>query len=380
MPRVKLPYVDEFVDRFSKTRTYFRFKGKRWALPNIGSPGFHVAYERLKKAVRLNPSFAVDKKSMFEPGTLGAAIEAFTGDPNYIKDRAESTRHDERKVFDMLREKFGAGVMKDMTARHVKQIRETLRNDYATSTVDRALSLISIVWDYADEFLDLDLTVNPTTGVKRVHRAGKGHQPWPPEFIDRFMNEAPGYLGFAVRLALYTGQRLSDVVKMQWSQFDGHLIEVRQIKTDEFLLIPCHKNLRAELLTLPRTGGTILVGSRGKSLQGPSLSVMVRRQVIEMGMTGAPFHGLRKNAAQMLAEAGCSDREIMAITGHKTTQMVSLYTKQVQQRKMARSAMDKLEAQPDTINTGVNEFGTRPNSPDKPRTDAEGFGGLKSLN
>ncbi len=59
-----------------------------------------------------------------------------------------------------------------------------------------------------------------------------------------------------------------------------------------------------------------------------------------------------KNAAQALAEAGCSDREIMAITGHRTTQMVSLYTKRVEQRRMARSAMDKLEAQPGVMNFG----------------------------
>jgi integrase len=32
-------------------------------------------------------------------------------------------------------------------------------------------------------------------------------------------------------LALYTGQRRSDVVAMNWARFDGEMIEVRKIKT-----------------------------------------------------------------------------------------------------------------------------------------------------
>jgi integrase len=45
-----------------------------------------------------------------------------------------------------------------------------------------------------------------------------------------------------------------------------------------------------------------------------------------------------------LAEAGCGEREIMAILGHRTVQMVSRYTKRANQPVPAPSAMDKLEA------------------------------------
>jgi integrase len=45
------------------------------------------------------------------------------------------------------------------------------------------------------------------------------------------------------------------------------------------------------------------------------------------------LHGLRKCAACKLAEAGCSESEIRAVTGHKTTRMAEEYT-----RLQARSA------------------------------------------
>ena len=94
---------------------------------------------------------------------------------------------------------------------------------------------------------------------------------------------------------------------------------------------------------MPRVADTILVGERGAALTGSSLSVMVRRQLREMGVDGYAIHGLRKNAAVALADAGCSPMEIAAITGHKTLGMVQHYSKRRDQRLHARSAMDKWE-------------------------------------
>ena len=59
-------------------------------------------------------------------------------------------------------------------------------------------------------------------------------------------------------------------------------------------------------------------------------------------LNGLVFHGLRKSAAARLAEAGCSEHEIMAITGHKTLSEVQRYTRQARQKTMAQSAIAKL--------------------------------------
>ena len=42
----------------------------------------------------------------------------------------------------------------------------------------------------------------------------------------------------------------------------------------------------------------------------------------EAGLKHCSMHGLRKAAARRLAVAGCIDRQIMSITGHKTAQEV----------------------------------------------------------
>ena len=53
-------------------------------------------------------------------------------------------------------------------------------------------------------------------------------------------------------------------------------------------------------------------------------------------------HGLRKAAARRLAEAGCSEHQIMAITGHGSLKEVERYTKDAAQARLAKTAIERL--------------------------------------
>ena len=341
MTEVRFKYLHGFRDRHGHARYYFRYRGQRWSIPSPGEQGFAQAYEALLEYIKANPVPA-PRNLVFLPGSLGSVIEKFMASSEY-ESRAETTKRNYRRILDLLREKFGTGMLRDLKPRHVKIIRNEIRDASTTTAADIAVGLISTLWDFADEELNLQLDADPTHGVKRVHKGEREHEPWPQDLIEAFMLKAKPSLRWGVRLALYTGQRRSDLVKMMWSQFDGEFIEVRQQKTDELISIPCHKLLRAELETMPRKAETILVGERGGPLTAASLSVMVSRTLREMGVTGYSIHGLRKNAGRALAEAGCSDHEIRAITGHKTLAMVAHYTKRANQKVLARSAMAKLE-------------------------------------
>jgi integrase len=121
-------------------------------------------------------------------------------------------------------------MLSDLTPKHVKLIRNEVAHDYSTSMAKTAIGLISTVWRFADEHLDLDLDANPTQGVSRLHKVRKEHEPWPPEAIIAFDHAAPPNLRLALQLALFTGQRRADLVKMDWSRFDGTFIEVRRQK------------------------------------------------------------------------------------------------------------------------------------------------------
>jgi integrase len=339
---VRLKYLHGFTDRHGQVRYYFRYRGQHWKIPAPGTEGFATAYDALLARIKANP-LAIRHNVEFMPGSLAWAIEKFLASPLYNK-RAETTKQNYRRVFDQLRRSYGTGLLRDLQPRHIRKIRNEIAAG-STTAADLAMSLLSALWEFGTEQLGLELGADPTHGIKRVHKVAHEHEPWPPELIERFLREARPSLRLAVKLALYTGQRRSDLVKMKWSQFDGEYIEVRQQKTGALLSIPCHKALRAELKSVPRVAETILIGERGRPLTGKSLGALVRQALREMGVNGYAIHGLRKNAAVALADAGCEVFEIAAITGHLSLEMVQHYAKRRDQRRHARAAIDKWEAQ-----------------------------------
>jgi integrase len=60
---------------------------------------------------------------------------------------------------------------------------------------------------------------------------------------------------------------------------------------------------------------------------------------------GLPFdcrsHGLRKATGRLLAEAGCSAREIMAVLGHASLTEAERYTRGADQERLAGAAVDE---------------------------------------
>lgn len=97
----------------------------------------------------------------------------------------------------------------------------------------------------------------------------------------------------------------------------GEFIAVTQQKTGSKLLIPIHAALRAELSVWSENGaGTFLATGAGKPFSVNGFYNAFAEWCQEAGLPkGCSPHGLRKAAARLLAEAGCTTHQIAAITG-----------------------------------------------------------------
>jgi integrase len=144
-------------------------------------------------------------------------------------------------------------------------------------------------------------------------------------------------------LALFTGQRGGDCVKMLWSHYDGRCIDVTQEKTGTKLKLPVHRDLKAHLDALPRPAAVILTTKTGQPWRLDHLRHQISKQCAGFGFPGYSLHGLRVCAAKKLAEAGCSPHEVGAVLGHKTLQMVEHYARDAEHLRLARSAFSKWE-------------------------------------
>jgi integrase len=225
------------------------------------------------------------------------------------------------------------------------------RGDGAAIGFVRSVSAL-LAWAVENDWLEY----NPARGLAKD--LAHGHLPaWRPEDAAIAMERLPEPLRRVVVLALYTGQRRGDLCALTWAAYDGRAIRLTQEKTDEPLVIPCHPELKAELdawragpvAALP--SAPILTAPGGKPWKPNLLSHYLPPALVRIGLSNElNVHGLRKLAAATLAEVGCTEKEIAAITGHKTLGMVQLYTKSADQQKLAGAAMVRWIGQ-----TGTNK-------------------------
>ncbi|MGY6770372.1 tyrosine-type recombinase/integrase [Komagataeibacter sp. NFXK3] len=139
---------------------------------------------------------------------------------------------------------------------------------------------------------------------------------------------------------------MPDLIAMTWSSFDGDVIEVVQEKTGAKVWIPCHPELKAALERelILRTAQTILTGATAKPWELGPFQTAVSKAIRGAGLQGIVWHGLRATAASWLAEMGCTEREIMSITGHTTAASVSVYVRHAEQKTRAVNAIAKFSA------------------------------------
>lgn len=275
-----------------------------------------------------------------KPGSVSALVAAFEASAEFAALKA-STQSEWRRNLKRVEAAWGPLPVAAIETKHVLSLRDRFGKQPATANnLMRALSSV-LTWGLPRGWSK----TNPCLGVKKLKGVGT-YSPWSWDEIVLFRTHARPRLWQAAALALYSGQRQADVLKMRWSDLDSGMMHVVQEKTGAELWIPMHADLKAVLAEMPRLADTILTTERGSPWgSGFKASWQAQMDLLELASlreAGCVFHGLRKSAVVFLLEAGCTDAEVSAITG-QSRQMVEHYARQVNKRKLAASAVLKWE-------------------------------------
>ena len=286
--------------------------------------------ERIARAIEINGSVDEPRRHA-EPGSVGALVEMYLGSPEF-RELAPGSQEIYRLYLDTIRGLWGPLPVANIRRRNVLSLRDNKADKPATANM--TVKVLRIILAFA---MDRELrTDNPAKGIKAL-KTGPGHRTWTQSDIDRFLAYAPPDMAMALKLGLYTGQRLGDVLKMSWADYDGTAIRVVQSKTGERLWIPAVAELRKAIAVRPRQT-LLILGFKQSTFRDHWRKVM-----LGAGLDGLTFHGLRYTAAAKLAEAGCDVRQIAAITGHRSRAMLQKYTRGADQKRLASAAITKLE-------------------------------------
>jgi integrase len=340
MTRIKLRYVNEFVDRHGKIRRYFRRPGSRAVhLPGLpGSIEFMAAYQAALAVVAPPPP----SPRHVIPGSLAAVAAGYFRSADFAN-LSPSSQQSYRTALKPILAEHGHRLARELPRDSARRIIEGI-GATRPGMANLTRAVLSKVVAYAiDAGLRRD---NPFVGLK-PYRLGTYHT-WTDAEIAQFERRWP--LGTRERLAfallLYTGQRGGDVVKMVRSDIVSGRIRVAQDKvrkgTTNELLIPIHAALERALQAGPVVGMQHLITDpRGRPLRG--LTDLIEAAVKRAGLPErCVAHGLRKAALRRLAEHGSTTKEIAAVSGHRSLSEIERYTARADQVGLAESAIAKL--------------------------------------
>jgi integrase len=339
MPSIRLKNIQRIRDPKSGVVYYYHRKTRARLPSPYGSPAFMDAWMREEASIAAPPPEM--------PGTLGALIIAYRRSIEYTS-KATHTRRDYDRVMNYLKALHDMPLSR-ITTPFVVKLRDRAMSAHKRRFANYVVQFLSLLfaWGQPRGYCD----TNPAAAAPKIAKprgAPVRNRPWSAAEIEAMIDACEPGLRAAVALGVYTGMRESDVVALPWAAYaDGHL-EARQGKTGEPIWVPVHRRLKETLDVTPRTSDTIVTGMRGKPLTVEGFKTVFFRlrdklQAEGKIRPGLTFHGARHTAATMLADVGCDERDIMAITGHKSTAALRKYIEQADRKARAEKAIRRLE-------------------------------------
>src|SRR5262245_52271073 len=128
---------------------------------------------------------------------------------------------------------FGDFPLSALTDRRTRGVFMAWRDNIAASSgrrqADYAWSVLARVLSWG---LDRGIVAaNPCTHGGRLYRGSRADKIWTDADDAAFLERAPEHLHLPLLLALWTGQRQGDLLRLPWSAYDGAVIRLVQSKS-----------------------------------------------------------------------------------------------------------------------------------------------------
>ena len=233
------------------------------------------------------------------------------------------------------------------------------------STLKRRLASIKIIHKIKGHYLDTKhpIITENLLGIKRIHGVKqKSKKPLlindlkliinkineEENQIKKFKNKSLMLIGFA------GGFRRSELVSIEYDDVDfvpeGVKIFIKRSKTDQTgegmtKAIPYFENSSYCPVIALKQWIEIASIKSGKifNISDKSVALIIKKYALLAGLDNKKYagHSLRSGFATSTAEMGADERSIMAMTGHKTTQMVRRYIQEANLFK--NNALNKIK-------------------------------------
>jgi integrase len=320
---------------------YHRLTGKRIA----GEPGtleFMANYEIAAKRAKAEKELFVD------------IVAEYFGSSEF-DGLSERTKRDYRKFRKHIEDEWSdlpIAVLADkLIRRDIKKWHSRLVAASGARQADLIVATMSRVVSYAVDASIFDR--NHLLGINKAYKADRSDAIWTIEDVTACMETANRPMKLALILALHLGRRAGDLIALTWGDYDGEHIAVtnrkggRKIRFKARCTLMLRETLDAAkraLGRIPHKDELILTTVEGAPWVESHFSTKFSAAKNRAGLTHLHFHDLRGTAITVLAENGCTNAEIAAISGHSMKHIEKIIdTYMARTRALNDAAVAKLE-------------------------------------
>jgi len=337
--RVRLKGINSVTKTLADGRqvTYwYAWKGGPPLRGKPGSPEFVASYNE-----------ACAQKVTPPQGKLLSLLQSYQASEDF-KGLSGNTRRSYVPLIMRIEKKFGDFPLKALTDQRTRGIFMEWRDEIAAKSgrrqADYAWTVLARVLSWARN--RGKITANPCEKGGRLWRGSRADKIWTEDDEAAFLERAPAHLHLPLLLALWTGQRQGDLLRLPWSAYDGTHIRLRQSKTGTRVKILVGAPLKAALDAMPKRSTIILTNSDGKPWTSDGFRASWRKACAAIGITGLTFNDLRGSAVTRLALVESTEAQIATITGHSLRDVRSILDANYLHRDTAlgETAIRKLEA------------------------------------
>lgn len=337
MSKVSLPRHVHCVR--SRGREYFYYQegrgtpqvGERIRLPNDPqTPEFWNAVRQAQGVTGPTPT-----------DTVGALIDAYIcAWPTLQRKLSKGTQNQYQRYLKPARKAWGDLPARSLRPKHVDALVRKIGAE-TPGAANNVLDALKAMCRWANGPVEL-LAHDPTQGVHRFEK-GRGHEPWAEEQLVFGEKTFTGALRRFYFLSRYTGQRISDIVRLGPNHIDDGGFSLPQKKTGVRPWCPIFPELEAEMATWDRRAGPYLLQDDGKSAGKPFSTnqmwkVFDRERSKHPILAGAVPHGLRANAVIRLRSAGYTALQISDMVG-MSVEMVEHYSRHADRKASGQAIL-----------------------------------------
>ncbi|QIG69952.1 integrase protein [Rhizobium phage RHph_Y48] len=300
---------------------------------------------------------ALESRIVPDHAKFRSLIRAYEQSTDYQK-LAASTKRNWSRMLKIIDNHFGdISIAQFDRTKKIRPIIRQWRGQYAETprTADYGMQVLSRVLSYAVDPLG-KIATNPCEGIKSLYSNDRSTIIWTDEDIQQFKTarDKNGKLycstemALALDLAILTGLRVGDLVRLRWDNIHADAIIIKTGKSNgkREAVVPLYAELHALLCRIPKRDAIVLTSSHGTpwTENGLASSFHTAKKGAGLNQKDLHWHDLRGTAATKFYTAGLSERVIAEIMGWSEDEVKGIIRRYVDRSAATRAVIEQMNA------------------------------------